>query len=94
MSLPLFENYTVLSKEFPITNYLPFFFETGRNIYQIILSYTRSRGPNESLIQNKISSEIKILERTKVYYCFKSNGDNFNVIQPRFSENFARKGCL
>ena len=28
--------------------------------------------------KNQMSSEIKLIERTKVYYCFNSKGDNFN----------------
>ena len=29
----------------------------------------------------QMSSEIKLLAGTKVYYCFNSKGDNFNVNQ-------------
>ena len=29
----------------------------------------------------QMSSEIKLLERTEVYYCFNPKGDNFNVDQ-------------
>ena len=47
------------------------------NLYQIILSHTLDRGPNESLIK-----KIKCgLERIKVYYCFNSEGDTFNANQ-------------
>ena len=66
----------------PIINRLPFFFQTDGNFYQIILSHTLGSGPNKStIIKIQMSSEIKLLESTKVYYCFNSKGDNFNVIQ-------------
>ena len=55
-SIQLFVNFTVPSMEFPITNCLPFFFQTDGNFYQIILSRTR-RGRKESLI--KKSNVIK-----------------------------------
>ena len=48
--IPPFVNFTVLSIEFPISNCLPFFFQTDRNFYQIILSHTQGRSPNKSLI--------------------------------------------
>ena len=38
--IPLFVNFTMLSKEFPIRNCLPFFLQTDGNFYQIILSHT------------------------------------------------------
>ena len=31
--------------------------------------------------KNQMSSEIELYERTKVYYCFNSKGDNFNANQ-------------
>ena len=34
-SIPFFANFTVLSMEFPITNCLPFFYQTDGNFYQI-----------------------------------------------------------
>ena len=49
--IPPFANFTVLSKEFPIGNCLPFFFQTDGNFYQIILSHTQGRSPNKSLIK-------------------------------------------
>ena len=74
-------NFTVLSMEFTIRNCLPFFFQTDGNFYQIILSHTQGRSPNKSLIKIQMSSEIKFLEGTKVYYCFDLKGDNFKVNQ-------------
>ena len=75
-------NFTVLSMEFPIRNCLPFFFQTDGNFYQIILSHTQGRSLNKSLIKKiQMSSEIKLLAGTKVYYCFNSKGDNFKVNQ-------------
>ena len=75
-------NLTVRSMEFPIRNCLPFFFQINGNFYQIILSHTQGRSPNKSLIKKvQISSEIKLLAGTKVYYCFNSKGDNFKVNQ-------------
>ena len=75
-------NFTVLSMEFPIRNCLPFFFQTDGNFYQIILSQTQDRSPHKSLIKkNQMSSEIKLLAGTKVYYCFDSKGNNFKVNQ-------------
>ena len=69
-------NFTVLSMEFPIRNCLPLFFQTDGNFYQIILSHTQGRSPNKSLIKRiQMSSEIKLLAGTKVYYCFNSKGD-------------------
>ena len=84
--IPLFVNFTVLSMEFPIRYCLPFIFQTNWNFYQIILTHTQGRSqgrsPNKSLIKKlQMSSEIKLLARTKVYYCFNSNGDNFKVNQ-------------
>ena len=68
--------------EFPIRICLPFFFQTDGNFYQIILSHTQGRRPNESLIKkNQMPSEIKLLAGPKVYYCFNSKGDNFKVNQ-------------
>ena len=63
--------------DFPIINTLPFFFQTdGICFYQITLLHTLDKGSNKSKTQ--MSPEIKLLERTKVYYCFNSKGDNFN----------------
>ena len=75
-------NFPVLSMEFPIRNRLPFFFQTDGNFYQIILSHTLGRSPNNSLIKkNQMPSEIKLSAGTKVYYSFNSKGDNFNMYQ-------------
>ena len=72
-------NFIVLSMEFPIRNCLPFFFQTDGNFCPIILSHTQGRSHNKSLIKIQMSSEIKLLAGTKVYYCFNSKGDNFKV---------------
>ena len=70
----------MVSMEFPIRYSLPFFFQTDGNFYQIILSHTQGRSPNKSLIKKiQIPSEIKLLTGTKIYYCFNSKGDNFEV---------------
>ena len=70
----------MLSMEFPIRNCLPFFFQTDGNFYQIILSHIQGRSPNKLLIKKiQMSSEIKLLAGTKVYYCFNSKGDNFKM---------------
>ena len=45
----------------------------------MILSHTLGSGPNETLIKIQMISEIKLLERIKVNYCFNSKGDNLNV---------------
>ena len=75
-------NFSVLSMEFPIRNRLPFFFQTDGNFYQIILSHTQGRSPNNLQIKkNQMPSEIKLLAGTKVYYSLNSKGDNFNVNQ-------------
>ena len=75
-------NFSVLSMEFPIRNRLPFFFQIDVNFYQVILSHTQGRNPNNSLIEkNQMPSEIKLLAGTKVYYSFNSKGDYFNMNQ-------------
>ena len=75
-------NLTVLSMAFPIRNCLPFLFQTDVNFYQIIVSHTQGISLNKSLIKKiQMSSEIKLLAGTKVYYCFNSKGDNFKVNQ-------------
>ena len=73
----------MISMDFPITNCLLIFFQTDRRFYQIILSDTLDRGPSKSPF-NKMLNVIKekkifLIERAKVYYCFDSEGDNFNV---------------
>ena len=46
-------------------NYLPFFFYANENIYQIILSHTLVKNPNQSLIKkNQMLLEIKFLDMT------------------------------
>ena len=52
-SKPNFANLTVRSMVIPITNRLPYFFRTDANFYQMALSYTLCRGPNESLMKKK-----------------------------------------
>ena len=62
-------NLTVLSMEFPIRYSVPCIFQTDWNFYQIILTQTQGKSPNKSLIKKlQMSSEIKLLARTKVYY--------------------------
>ena len=51
-----------------------------------IVSHTLGRGPNESLIKKyRMPSEMKLLERTKVFYCFITKGNismltNFKIL--------------
>ena len=73
-----FVNFTVLSMEFPIRNCLPFFFQT---FYQIIFTYSRQKSQQIADKKKTMSSEIKLLAGTKIYYCFNSKGDNFKVSQ-------------
>ena len=56
------------------------FFSADENIYQMILSHTLGKNPNQSLIKkNQMLLEIKLLDRTKVYYRFNAKGVTFNV---------------
>ena len=52
-SRSFFANFTVLSMEFPIKKYLPFFFQINGNFYQMILPHILGRGPNNSMIKKK-----------------------------------------
>ena len=72
-------NLKVLSTEFHNTNCLPFVFQTDGNFYQITLSQTLAEIQKSQIEKNQMSSEVKLLERTKVYYSFNSKRDNFNV---------------
>ena len=54
--MPFFANVTVVSMEFAIRICLPVFFQTGGIFYQVILTYTICRGPNESLIKKNLIS--------------------------------------
>ena len=75
-------NFTVLSMEFRIRTCLLFFFQTDRNFYQIILSkYSGQKSKQIADKKFQMSSEIKLLAGTKVYYSFNSKGDNFKVNQ-------------
>ena len=83
--------------EFPVTKLFTISLPNG-NSYQMILLHTLGRVPNESLIKKQISSEIKFLDRTKVYYCFNkreiiSMWTNFTILskpnqtpKPKFLE--------
>ena len=59
MSILSFANFTELSMEFPNANCLPFSSKLTGIFYQIILSHTLGRGPNESMIKIQISLDIK-----------------------------------
>ena len=75
-------NLTVLSMEFPIRSCLPFFFQIDGNFlsdYLVTYSGQKSQEIADKKIQ--MSSKIKLLAGTKVYYCFNSKGDNFKVNQ-------------
>ena len=71
--------------EFPFTNCLQFFFQTDWDFIRLpchILSADVQRNQSfESLIKNRMPSGKKLLEKIKVYYCFNSKGDDFNVNQ-------------
>ena len=72
----------MLSMEFPIRKCLPFFFQTDEiflSDYRVTYSGQKSQQIPDKKIQ--MSSEIKLLAGTKVYYCFDSKGDNFKVNQ-------------
>ena len=66
--------------EFPIINYLPFFFPNRWYFFFIRLFYhiLRAQHQTNQWLKNQMSSMIKLLAGTKVYYCFISKGDNFN----------------
>ena len=55
------------------------------NRWEFLSDYlvTYSRQKSQQIADKKVqmSSEIKLLAGTKVYYCFNSNGDNFKVNQ-------------
>ena len=80
MSIPFCELYSAFNG---ISHYELFaiFRQNRWHFNWIILLHTMGRGPNKLLIK---SSEIKLLQRNKVDYCFNSNGDNFNVSQLYF----------
>ena len=75
-------NVTVLSMEFPIKKMFAIFLPNQREFlsdYLVTFSGQKSKQIAGKKIQ--MSSEIKLLAGTKVYYCFNSKGDNFNVNQ-------------
>ena len=75
-------NVTVLSIEFPIKKCLPFFFQTDGNfLSDYLVRYSGQKSKQIAGKKIQMSSEIKLLAGTKVYYCFNSKGDNFNVNQ-------------
>ena len=79
--MPFFANFTMLSMQFPITNSLPFFFQADEILSDDLVTHCRQRSERiTNKKQNQMTSEIKLLERTKVYYCFNSKGDNFNHV--------------
>ena len=46
-----------------------------------LVTYSRNRSKRITVKKIQMQSEIKLEERTKVYYCFNSKGDNFDVNQ-------------
>ena len=46
-----------------------------------LVTYSRQKSQRIADKKVQISSEIKLLAGTKVYYCFNSKGDNFKVNQ-------------
>ena len=60
--------------ELTITNCLPFFSQTSEIISDNLITYSRQRCKRIT-DKNQMSSQIKLFERTKVYYCFNSKGD-------------------
>ena len=80
--------------EIPITNCFQFSFKTNENLYQMILLRTLDIGANKSLIKMQIKSDIKIVERTKVYYCSNSKGDHFAVKQLQHTRGYQKVRAL
>ena len=75
-------NLIVLSMEFPIRNCLPFFFQIDGNfLSDYLVTYSGQKFQQIADKKIQISSEIKLLAGTKVYYCFNSKGDNFKLNQ-------------
>ena len=68
-------NFTVLSMEFPITNCLSF----PLKLVGIFIRLSCHKLCAEVQAKIQMSSEIKLLARTKVYYNFDPKGDNFKV---------------
>ena len=80
--IPPFVHLTVLSMEFPIRNCLPFFFLIdGIFLSDYLVTYSGQKSQQIADKKIQLSSEIKLLAGTKVYYCFNSKGDNFKVNQ-------------
>ena len=72
----------MLSMEFPIRNWLPFFFQTDGNfLSDYLVTYSGQKSQQIAGKKIKMPSEIKLLAGTKIYYCFDSKGDNFKVNQ-------------
>ena len=46
-----------------------------------LVTYSGQKSQQMADIKIQMSSEIKLLAGTKVYYCFNSKGDNFKVNQ-------------
>ena len=70
----------MLSMEFPIRNCLPFFFKTDGNfLSNYLVTYSGQKSQQIANKRIQMSSKIKLLAGTKVYYCFDSKGDNFKV---------------
>ena len=46
-----------------------------------LVAYSRQKSQQIADKKVQMSSEIKLLAGTKVFYCFNSNGDNFKVNQ-------------
>ena len=82
MNIPPFVNFTVLSMEFPIRNCLPFFLPNRREfLSDYLVTYSRQKSQHIADKKIQMSSQIKLLAGTKVYYYFNSKGDNFKLNQ-------------
>ena len=60
-SIPCFAKLYSVFNGISITNCLPFFFQTDGYFYQMILSHTLGRGPNDSLINTHYHNSKLIL---------------------------------
>ena len=81
-SKPIFLIFSMLSMEFPIRNCLPFFFQTYGNLTRLSCHKHTNTGQKSQQIadyKNQMPSDIKPSTGTKIYYCFNSKGDHFNV---------------
>ena len=72
-------NLTVLSMEFPIKMFAVFLPNRWKYLSDYLVTYSGQKSQQIADKKIQMVSEMKILARTKVYYCFNSKGDNFKV---------------